>query len=264
MDSRLPPQNLDAEQSVLGGILIDNQAFHKVIETLTPDDFYRPANGKIFGAMCELAAKGEPIDVVTLTAKMKALEVYEEIGGAAYLAELLERVPTAVNSEYHASLGRRPGGKTDVWSSTCNEIFTSRPPAWRNNRGVTRLRGKIRLRADVHQALQNMLPIRDIVRGAFLELEKRYENQDQMTGVATGYIELDKMTSGFQRSDLIIVACRPSMGKTSFFPGCNASCCDPRQMPSSLFLSKCRKNRLCSACLPPRLRWTPLAFEPAS
>src|SRR3954468_16816182 len=103
-DSRLPPQNLEAEQSVLGGILIDNQTFHRVIDFLTSEDFYRPSHGKIFTAMCELAAKGEPIDVVTLTAKMKQLEVYEEIGGASYIAELLERVPTAIHSEYHAKI----------------------------------------------------------------------------------------------------------------------------------------------------------------
>src|SRR5688500_8601593 len=120
-DSRLPPQNLEAEQSVLGGVLIDNQAFHKVVDLLSPEDFYRPAHGKIYAAMCELAGKSEPIDVVTLTAKMKEMGFYEEVGGAAYLAELLERVPTAVHCEYHAKLVTDQAVKRRL-VSTCNTI----------------------------------------------------------------------------------------------------------------------------------------------
>ena len=118
---RLPPQNLEAEQSVLGGILIDNQTFHKVIDILTPDDFYRPANGKIFAAMCELTAKSQPIDAVTLPAQMREMEIYEEVGGAAYLAELLEAVPTAVHSEYHAKLVADQAVKRRL-VTTCTDI----------------------------------------------------------------------------------------------------------------------------------------------
>lgn len=106
VNSKLPPQNLEAEQSVLGSILIDNQVFHKVIDFLSPEDFYRPANGKIFGGMIELITQSQPIDVLTLSSKLKTLGLYEEVGGAAYVAEILERVPTALNAEYHAKLIR--------------------------------------------------------------------------------------------------------------------------------------------------------------
>lgn len=119
----LPPQNIEAEQSVLGGILIDNQTFHKVVDVVLPDDFYRPAHGKIYNAMRDLAAKGDPIDVVSLTSKMKELDIYEEAGGASYLAELLERVPTAVNSEYHAKLVSDQALKRRLVSA-CNELAT--------------------------------------------------------------------------------------------------------------------------------------------
>lgn len=121
MLNRLPPQNLEAEQSVLGGILIDNQTFHKVIDIISPDDFYRPAHGKIFAAMCELATKGDPIDIVTLTSKMKEMDIFEEVGGAGYLAELLERVPTAIHSEYHAKLVADQAVKRRL-VTVCNEI----------------------------------------------------------------------------------------------------------------------------------------------
>ena len=123
-NSKLPPQNLEAEQSVLGSILIDNQVFHKVIEFLSAEDFYRPSHGKIFGTMVELISHSQPIDIVTLTSKMKSLGVYEEVGGAAYLAELLERVPTALNAEYHAKLIRDQAIKRNLVTA-CNDI-TSR------------------------------------------------------------------------------------------------------------------------------------------
>ncbi|MCB0417025.1 MAG: replicative DNA helicase [Bdellovibrionales bacterium] len=214
----LPPQNIEAEQSVLGGILIDNQTFHKVVDVVLPDDFYRPAHGKIYNAMRDLAAKGDPIDVVSLTSKMKELDIYEEAGGASYLAELLERVPTAVNSEYHAKLVSDQALKRRLVSA-CNELAT---------KGMDPTEKPLELLDEAEKTIfglsstkgdKSMAPVRDIVRSAFVELEKRFENQDDITGIPSGYIELDKMTAGLQRTDMIIIACRPSMGKTSFALG---------------------------------------------
>lgn len=218
MSSKLPPQNLEAEQSVLGGILIDSQAFHKVVDVVLPEDFYRPAHGKVYGAMCALAGRGEPIDVVTLTAKMKELGVFEEAGGAAYLAELLELVPTAINVESHAKLVAEEAIKRRL-ITVCNEVGTrgldpAERPAELLDFAEQQIFGLSSSKKD-----RAMAPIRDIVRGAFQELEKRFENQDDITGVPSGFFELDKMTAGFQRTDMIIVACRPSMGKTSFSLG---------------------------------------------
>ncbi len=216
--NRLPPHNLEAEQSVLGGVLIDNQTFHKVIDSITPDDFYRPANGKIFAAMCELATKSQPIDAVTLPAKLKEMELYEEIGGASYLAELLESVPSAIHSEYHAKLVAEQAIKRRL-VTTCTEI---------GNRGLDPGETTAELLDYAEKSIfgltsskmkGGMIHVRDVVRSAFVQLEHRFENQGQITGCPSGYDELDKLTCGFQRSDLIIVACRPSVGKTSFALG---------------------------------------------
>lgn len=215
---RTPPQNLEAEQSVLGGILIDNQAFHRVVDIVDSDSFYRPAHQKIYQAMTELASKGDPIDVVTLTTKLKELSLYEEVGGAGYLAELLERVPTAVNAEYHARLVAEMGTKRGL-ITTCNEIGAKGYDPGESTEELMDFAEKSIFALASSKKKKTMAPIRDIVRGAFQELEKRFENQGKLTGVPSGYHELDKMTSGFQRSDLIIVACRPSMGKTSFSLG---------------------------------------------
>lgn len=218
IDARLPPQNLEAEQSVLGGILIDNQTFHKVIEFITPEDFYRPAHGKIFTAMCELASKAEPVDVVTLTAKLRQLEVYEEVGAAAYLAELLERVPTAINSEYHAKLVADQAVKRRL-VSVCNEIGNRGLSPGDTTEELLDYAEKQVFNLTSSKRQRGVVPIRDIIRSAFVELEKRFESQGTLTGVPTGFVELDKITLGLQRSDLIIVACRPSMGKTSLALG---------------------------------------------
>lgn len=215
---RLPPQNLDAEQSVLGGILIDNQVFFKVIDLVKPEDFYRPANGKIFAAMCELASKSEPVDVLTLTAKMKTMELYEEAGGAAYLAELLEKVPTAVNAEYHARMVSDQAIKRRL-VTTCTEIANRGFEPGETTEELLDYAEKSVFSLTSSKRTGAIVPIKQIVRSAFEELEKRYESQDVLTGVPSGYLELDKLTQGFQRSDLVIVACRPSMGKTSFSLG---------------------------------------------
>ena len=217
-ESRMPPQNVEAEQSVLGGILIDNQTFHKVIDIVSTDDFYRPAHAKIYSAMCDLASKSEPIDIVTLTAKMKELGVYEEIGGAAYLAELLERVPTAIHSEYHAKLVANQAVKRNL-VSVCNEIGNRGLDPGELTEELLDYAEKSIFGLSSSKKQRSLVPVRDIVRSAFVELEKRFENQDDVTGIPTGYIELDKMTAGLQRTDLIIVACRPSIGKTSFALG---------------------------------------------
>lgn len=218
MDSRLPPQNLEAEQSVLGGILIDNQTFHKVIDFITPDDYYRPAHGKIFAAMCELASRGEPIDALTLSSKLKEMGSFEEVGGAAYLAELLERTPTAIHSEYHARLVADQAVKRRL-VSTCSELANRGLDPVETTEELVDAAEKQIFALTSSKRTKALYPVRDIVRGAFLELEKRFENQGQMTGIPSGYNDLDKLLSGFQRSDLVIVACRPSMGKTSFSLG---------------------------------------------
>ena len=218
MDSRLPPQNLEAEQSVLGGVLLDNQSFDRVADTLSTHDFYRPAHSKIFNSMLELAKRSEPIDIVTLTSKMKELGVYEEVGGAAYLAELLERVPTALHSEKYASLVSEQAIKRRLITS-CTEIaqkgFDPVIPAAE----LVDFAEREIFKVSSSKKSENVAAARDLVRSAFSELEKRFENQNELTGTPSGWIELDKLTQGFQPSDLVVVACRPSMGKTSFSLG---------------------------------------------
>jgi len=249
MDSRVPPQNIDAEQSVLGGILIDNQAFHKVVDILNVDDFYRPAHSKIFTAMCELSSKGSPIDVITLTAKMKEMDLFEEIGGSAYFAELLERVPTAVNVEYHAKLVTDQAVKRRL-VSTCNTIGAKGlEPGETTEELLDYAEKEIFALTSSKRAGRNMAPVREIVRGAFIELEKRFENQDSITGVPSGWFELDKMLAGFQKSDMVIVACRPSVGKTSFALGATRYAAIHTKAPIVFFSLEMSKEQIVTRLL---------------
>jgi replicative DNA helicase len=246
--TRLPPHNLEAEQSVLGGILIDNQTFHKVIDLLSPDDFYRPANGKIFAAMCELAAKSQPIDAVTLPAQMKQMGIYEEVGGASYLAELLEQVPTAIHSEYHAKLVADQGVKRRL-VSTCTEIGNRGLDPGETTAELLDYAEKQIFGLTSSKSLRGMTHVRDVVRSAFVQLEERFENQGQLTGVPSGYDDLDKLTCGFQRSDLIIVACRPSVGKTSFALGVTRHAAVRSKAPVAFFSLEMSREQIVTRLL---------------
>ncbi len=246
--SRLPPHNLEAEQSVLGGILIDNQTFHKVIDILSPDDFYRPANGKIFAAMCELAARSQPIDAVTLPAQLKQLGTYEEVGGAGYLAELLETVPTAIHSEYHAKLVTDQAVKRRL-VTTCTEIGNRGLDPGETTAELLDYAEKQIFGLTSSKSLRGMTHVRDVVRSAFVQLEERFENQGQLTGVPSGYDELDKLTCGFQKADLIIVACRPSVGKTSFALGITRHAAVRAKAPVAFFSLEMSREQIVTRLL---------------
>lgn len=247
-DSRLPPQNLEAEQSVLGSILIDNQAFYRVVDILAPDDFYRPANAKIYSGMRTLADKSKPIDVVTLSSILKELGTFEEIGGASYLAEILERVPTSMNVEYHARLINDQAVKRRL-VSVCGEISTRGFEPGETTEELLDYAEKSIFGLSSSRRTNAILPVHDIVKDAFKELEKRFENQAEVTGIPTGFIDLDKMTQGFQRSDLIIVACRPSMGKTSFALGVARTAAVQAKAPVVFFSLEMAKEQIVTRLL---------------
>lgn len=247
-ETKLPPQNLQAEESVLGGILIDSQAFHKVVDLLRPEDFYRPSHGKIYQAMCTLAAGSNPIDVVTLTTKLKELGYLEEVGGGGFLAELLERVPTAVHVEYHAKLIGEQATKRRL-VSLCSSIGTRGFDPAESTEDLLDFAEKEIFSLTSSRQSRGMAPVRDIVRAAFLDLESRFENQGKLTGVASGYDDLDKITGGFQKADLIIVACRPSVGKTSFSLGVTRYAAARAKAPVAFFSLEMAREQIVTRLL---------------
>jgi replicative DNA helicase len=212
---RIPPQNIEAEQAVLGAIFLDSSALTLASEILIPEDFYRASHQKIFNAMLKVADKGEPVDLVTVTAELADAKMLEEIGGVSYLSELADSVPTAANVEYYAriveekSILRR---LIRTATSIAQEGYT------REDEVDALLNEAEKKIMEVSQrknagAFQN---IKDILVQTYDNIEMLHNRKGEITGIPTGFIELDRMTAGFQRSDLIIVAARPSVGKTAF------------------------------------------------
>ena len=212
--SKVPPQHLEAEEFVLGAILIDNQAMNKVLEVLSPSAWYREAHRKIFQAMIELSEVNEAIDQVTVSECLRRRNELEQIGGAAYLAKLVAQVPTAANVRHHAKIVQEKALLRNL-ITVATDIVAS---GYRDSEKVEDLIDQAE-RSIFEIAERKMrpsfVPVREIVKASFETIERLYEKKERVTGVPTGFTDLDEMTSGLQPSDLIIVAGRPSMGKTA-------------------------------------------------
>ncbi|CAM5798046.1 MULTISPECIES: replicative DNA helicase [Brevibacillus] len=212
---RVPPQNNEAEQSVLGAVFLSKEALITAIEILRPEDFYKTAHQRIFKTMQDLYDKGEPVDLVTVTAELQDHKLLDEVGGVPYLTEIASSVPTAANIEYYAKI-------VEEKSLLRRLILTATKIA---NEGYSREDEVGEIIADAEKYIleiaQNrnsggFTPIRDVLLETYERIEFLSQRRGDVTGIPSGYPDLDKMTAGFQRSDLIILAARPSVGKTAF------------------------------------------------
>ncbi|MCL4158626.1 UNVERIFIED_CONTAM: hypothetical protein GTU68_000414, partial [Idotea baltica] len=211
---RLPPQDLEAEQSVIGGVLIDNEALYSVLEVARADDFYHKSHVDIFDAMLSLSDRREPIDIVTLCAELTRNDTLESSGGVEYLSQLVDRVPTSANAQFYARIVK----ETSLRRKLIHEASRIVEEAIEGKGDVGSFLDSVEQRIfSVSEARANagFANVGDIVKDSIKHVEQLYVNQDQFTGVPSGFFDLDEMTSGFQPSDLIILAGRPAMGKTS-------------------------------------------------
>ncbi|HEU5395000.1 MAG TPA: replicative DNA helicase, partial [Candidatus Methylomirabilis sp.] len=212
---RIPPQNLEAEVAVLGAILQESEALLKAIDALRPDHFYKDAHRRIFNAALALFARNEPVDLVTLTDELRRRNDLEAVGGGAALAALLEAVPTAANVTYHARIVRDKALLRQL-IGTATELVGMGYEDAESVDEVLDLAEKRIFEISEDKVSRAFIPVKDILKGTFEHIERLYERQAHITGVPTGFSRLDELTSGLQPADLIIVAGRPSMGKTSF------------------------------------------------
>ena len=213
--SKVPPQNLEAEQAVLGSILLDNDSFHQIIELVNGEDFYRGAHQNVFAAMVELYNRNEPIDLITLTETLTQKKHLESVGGPAYLSSLVDSIPTSANVSHYAKIVREKSILRKTISAA-TEIVGRGFADGENVDALLDFAENTIFSISEYQIKPSFYPLREIVKGSFVTLEKLYEKRELITGVASGFEDLDRLTSGFQSSDLIIIAGRPSMGKTSF------------------------------------------------
>ncbi|NER41661.1 replicative DNA helicase [Bacillus megaterium NBRC 15308 = ATCC 14581] len=212
---RLPPQNIEAEQALLGAIFLEPSSLTLASELLIPEDFYRASHQKIFTCMLKLSDQGEPVDLVTVTSELDDQKILEEVGGVSYLSDLANSVPTAANVEYY--------GKIVEEKSILRRLI----------RTATHIASEGYAREDevevlLNEAEKNILEvaqrknsgvfqnIKDVLVQTYDDIEVLHNRKGDITGIPTGFSDLDRMTAGFQRNDLIIVAARPSVGKTAF------------------------------------------------
>ena len=209
------PHNLEAERTVLGAILIDNEVFHNASELITEADFYRDAHRKIFSRMAALAERGDAIDLVTLKEQMSRAGELERAGGVAYLSSLVEGVPRATNVPYYARIVKDKAVLRNLISAA-NRISQAAFDQPEETQSVLDEAEKS-IFAIAEDALHvGFEPVSSIIKTTFKTIDELSEKRELITGIPTGFVEFDELTSGLQSSDLIIVAARPAMGKTSF------------------------------------------------
>jgi replicative DNA helicase len=211
---KIPPQNLDAEMSLLGAVLIDEEVIADVSEHVKPHDFYDRRHGLIYDAMMRLYEKHKPVDLLTLTEELKKKNDIETIGGSAYLTELTNYVPTAAHAEAYAELVAQKAIRRRLIkaSSEISELGFDEETSTEE----LLQQAEQQLFAVSDQSLkQDLVSIESILTDSFDRMEELHRNKGALRGVRTGYRDLDNMTAGLQRSDLIILAARPAMGKTT-------------------------------------------------
>ncbi|HEY9534680.1 MAG TPA: replicative DNA helicase, partial [Mucilaginibacter sp.] len=216
---KLPPQAIDLEEAVLGALMLEKDALSSVIDILKPDVFYKDAHQKIFKTIQYLFEKTSPVDILTVTAQLRVQGELEMIGGAYYITELTNRVASAANIEYHARIVIQKFIQRELIRIS-TEIVTS---AYEDTTDVLDLLDKAE--KNLFDIAQNNLrrdsrKMDDILRETLKEIEALKDKKDGLTGVASGFTDLDRMTSGWQKSDLVIIAARPAMGKTAFVLTC--------------------------------------------
>jgi len=212
---RVPPQSLEAEESVLGGILLDNTALDPVIEVLIPEDFYRESHRKIYRAMIELSEKGEPADIITLGEVLRAKNAISDVGGMTYLAELAERVPTAANILHYARIVKEKAILRGLIGTT-TQIATRSYDAGEDVDHLLDEAEQSIFAISEGRIKPSFYKMSEVIMDTLKTVEMLHDRKQLVTGVATGFDDLDKLLAGLQPSDLIILAGRPAMGKTAF------------------------------------------------
>jgi len=211
---KIPPQNLDAEMSLLGAVLIDEETLADISEHVKPKDFYDKRHGLIYDAMMRLYEKRKPVDLLTLTEELKKKNDIETIGGSAYLTELTNYVPTAAHAEAYAELVAQKAIRRRLIKASADISEMGFDEETSTEQLLEAAEAELFAVSD--QSLkQDLVSIESILTESFDRMEELHRNKGQLRGVRTGYRDLDNMTAGLQRSDLIILAARPAMGKTT-------------------------------------------------
>lgn len=211
---RLPPQSIEAEQSVLGALLIDRDAVIEVAELLRPEDFYRQAHGTIYAAVIELSERREPVDLVTVSEVLERQGLLDAVGGSAYLTSLINLTPTAVNAVYYARIVERKAVLRGLISAAGRIAGIGYDEAQDVEVSIDKAEQEL-FAVSQKRVASGFSALRSLLHSAYDRLDYLHQHKGEVSGIRTGFSDLDAMTTGLQKSDLIILAARPSIGKTS-------------------------------------------------
>ena len=243
IEGRLPPQNIEAEQSVLGSLMLDKEAIIKTADTLEPDDFYKRIHGNIYETMLGLYAKNEPIDLLSLTNRLEERKQLKEIGGASYLTSLVNAVPTAAHIVHYAKIVKSKKTLRDLISASdkISQLSYEEPE------DVEHLIDNSEQRIfSISQktAGEKFILIKDNLEEAFERIDKLHRGDEATRGVSSGYPDLDNYLAGFQKSDLVILAARPSLGKTTLALDFARNAAIKNKTPVAIFSIEMSKEQL--------------------
>ncbi|OIO51583.1 MAG: replicative DNA helicase [Parcubacteria group bacterium CG1_02_58_44] len=240
---RIPPQNLEAEQSFLGALLIDRDAILRIADSVRPEDFYKQSHADIFRAVLDLHAKREPIDLLSLTNRLEEMTRLESIGGRTYLTELTTLVPSAAHVNHYAAIIQKKatlrrllaaaGEITTLAFEDIDDVDSLLDSAEQTLFGVSQKYLKT-----------NFTPLKDALSEAFERIDELHRERGKLRGITTGYRDLDGLLGGLQRSDLIVLAARPSVGKTSFALDVARQAAVRAKVPVGIFSLEMSKEQL--------------------
>lgn len=243
IEGRLPPQNIEAEQSVLGSLMLDKEAIIKTADMLEPDDFYKKIHGNIYETMLGLYAKNEPIDLLSLTNRLEERKQLKEIGGASYLTSLVNVVPTAAHIVHYAKIVKSKKTLRDLISAS-DKISQS---SYEEPEDVEHLVDNSEQRIfNISQKTsgEKFILIKDNLEEAFERIDKLHRGDEATRGVSSGYPDLDNYLAGFQKSDLVILAARPSLGKTTLALDFARDAAIKNKVPVAIFSIEMSKEQL--------------------
>lgn len=211
---KIPPHSIEAEQAVLGAVLLDREAIISASEFVNPEDFYKDSHREVYRAAVELFDRGEPVDLVTLSEQLRQKNLLEAVGGMAFLTDLSSSVPTIANAAHYAKIIY---GKSLLRKliRACGEISEKSFEAAEDVEEIIEYAEKNIFDISQKRVFTGFVPLKEVLVSSFNKIEELYNNKGTITGISTGFRDIDTKTSGLQKSDLILVAARPSMGKTS-------------------------------------------------
>lgn len=240
---KIPPQNLEAEMAVLGSMLMDEEAISVAVESLSAECFYKDSHRKIFDAICSLFNSNKPVDLITLTNELKKSELLDEVGGASFLTALTNTVPSSANIGHYVSIVKEKSIlRSLIFNAT--KIISLCYDSEGNVDEVVDNAEKFIFEVSDRKNAGTYLHLKEIVKDSIETIDKLYQKKEHVTGVPTGYVDFDIKTAGLQPSDLIIVAGRPSMGKSAFALGIAEYAGVVEKVPTAIFSLEMSKEQL--------------------